>query len=76
MQELRRRLSALVAEAERGRCFLITRGDRIVARLVPPTAHLHVGSRFGSGRVEPLLAGPTGGRYLDIVVDDRGRPAP
>lgn len=72
MQELRRRLDALVAEAEGGQSFLVTRRNHVVARLVPPAAHLHVGSRFGTGSLEPLLQGPTKGRYLDVVADDRG----
>lgn len=72
MQELERRLAALVAEAERGESFLITRHNRVAAQLVPPAAHLHVGSRFGTGRIQPLLRGPTKGRYLEAIADDRG----
>jgi len=72
MQELKRRLAALVTEAEHGESFLITRHNGIVAQLVPPDACLHIGSRFGMGRLEPLLQGPTKGRYLDVVADDRG----
>jgi antitoxin (DNA-binding transcriptional repressor) of toxin-antitoxin stability system len=72
MQELERRLAALVAEAERGASFFITRHNRVVAQLVPPAAHSRIGSRFGTGRLEPLLRGPTKGRYLDELTDDRG----
>jgi antitoxin (DNA-binding transcriptional repressor) of toxin-antitoxin stability system len=73
IRELERRLANIVAEVEGGRSFLVTRGDRIVARLVPPTtAHLHVGSRYGTGELEPLLRGPTKGRFLEVIVDDRG----
>lgn len=72
MQELKRRLAALVAEAECGEALLITRRKRIVAQLVPPAEHLHVGSRFGTGRIQPLLRGSTKGRYLEAIADDRG----
>ena len=68
---LKRQLSALVAEAEEGRAILITRHKRVVARLCPPEAHIHVGARFGTGRIKPLLSGRTKGRYLDVIADDR-----
>ncbi|MHC4135599.1 MAG: type II toxin-antitoxin system Phd/YefM family antitoxin [Planctomycetota bacterium] len=71
LHELKQRLSALVAEAEGGESLLVTRHKRVVAQLVPPAAHLHVGSRFGGGKLTPLLRGRTKGRYLDVVADDR-----
>ena len=71
IHELKRRLSELIALAESGTPLLITRHRRVVAQLQPPDAHLHVGSRFGNGELGPLLKGPTGGRYLDIIADDR-----
>jgi antitoxin (DNA-binding transcriptional repressor) of toxin-antitoxin stability system len=71
LHELKRRLSALVSAAEGGESFLVTRHKRIVAQLVPPAPHLHVGSRYGDGTITPLLRGPTKGRYLDVLADDR-----
>lgn len=71
LHELKRRLSALVSEVEAGESFLVTRHKRVVAQLVPPTPHLHVGSLFGDGTITPLLRGRTKGRYLDVIADDR-----
>jgi len=71
IHELKRRLSELVAEVEQGTPLLITRHKRVVAQLLPPEAHVHVGSRFGSGAPQPLLKNRTKGRYLDVVADDR-----
>ncbi|MHC4548071.1 MAG: type II toxin-antitoxin system Phd/YefM family antitoxin [Planctomycetota bacterium] len=68
---LKQHLSALVAEAEGGTSFLITRHKRIVAQLMPADAHLHVGSRLGKGKLKPLLRSRTKGRYLDVIADDR-----
>jgi len=71
IHELKRRLSALVAEVEKGAPLLITRHKQVVAQLLPPEAHVHVGSRFGRGAPQPLLKNRTKGRYLDVVADDR-----
>jgi prevent-host-death family protein len=72
IHELRRRLSELVARAETGTPLLITRHGQIVAQLLPPDAHLHIGSAYGGGALVPLLHNRTRGRYLDVVADDRG----
>jgi prevent-host-death family protein len=71
IHELKRRLSELVAQAEKGAPLLITRHRQIVAQLLPPDAQVHIGSRFGSGALAPLLKARTKGRYLDVVADDR-----
>jgi len=71
IHEFKRRLSELVAEAEGGTPLLITRHRRVVAQLVPPDPHVHVGARFGRGTLSPLLKARTKGRYLDVVADDR-----
>lgn len=71
IHELKRRLSELVAEAEKGTPLLITRHSHVVAQLLPPDAHVHIGSRFGRGAPAPLLKARTKGRYLDAVADDR-----
>jgi prevent-host-death family protein len=71
IHELKRRLSELVGQAEKGIPVEITRHRKVVARLLPPDTHVHVGSRFGSGAPAPLLKARTKGRYLDVVADDR-----
>ena len=71
IHELKRRLSQLIAAAEAGETLLVTRHKRVVARIVPPEEHLHVGRRFGSGSIQPLLHGVTRGRYLEVIADDR-----
>ena len=71
IQELKATLSSLVAEAAAGGAILITRHKRVVARLGPPDAHVHVGRRFGRSRPRALLRNATAGRYLDVIADDR-----
>lgn len=71
LNQLKRQLSALVAQVEGGESLLVTRHKRVVAQLVPPARHVHVGSRFGDGTITPLLRGRTKGRYLDAIADDR-----
>ena len=71
IHELKQQLSQVIAAAESGETMLVTRHKRVVARIVPPEAHLHVGSRFGGGSIHPLLKGATRGRYLDVITDDR-----
>jgi len=72
IQELKRSLSALVAEAAGGERVLITRHRRPIASLVPAgTEHLHTGSRFGRGAIKPVLSRPGLRRYLHVLLDDR-----
>lgn len=71
IHQLRQSLAQVIAAAEAGETMLITRHKRIVARIVPPEPHLHIGSRFGDGAILPLLQGATRGRYLDVISDDR-----
>ncbi len=72
IQELKRSLSSLVAEAAGGERILITRHRRPIASLVPAgTEHLHTGSRFGRAEIKPLLSRPGLRRYLDALLDDR-----
>jgi len=73
IQDLKARLSAAVAEAESGRTILITRHNAPVARLGPAGAeHVHRGSRVGTGRIQPALKRGTKGRYLVVLLEDRG----
>ena len=71
IHKLKQQLSQVIAAAEAGATLLVTRHKRVVARIVPPQAHLHTGRRFGRGVIRPLLKGPTRGRYLEVIADDR-----
>jgi len=73
IQDLKARLSAAVAEAESGRTLLITRHNEAVATLgpaLPPS--VHHGARVGTGGLMPALRRGTKGRYLAVLLDDRG----
>ena len=70
--ELKRHLSSFVDQAAAGARILITRHRRPVASLSPADVeHLHVGSRFGRARLQPVLSAPTRGKYLEILDEDR-----
>jgi prevent-host-death family protein len=72
IQDLKRQLSEMVSAAEAGERFVITRHKRPVAELGPTDfGCLHVGSEFGAGSLSKLLDAPTGGRYLEVLADDR-----
>jgi prevent-host-death family protein len=73
IQDLKARLSAVVAEAESGRTIVITRHNEPVAQLNPARPpHLHRGTRTGTSRLRPAIARGTKGRYLAILLEDRG----
>jgi prevent-host-death family protein len=73
IQDLKAHLSAAVAEAHAGRTIVITRHNEPVAQLGPARAeHVHQGTRVGMGRVEPALKRGTRGRYLAVLLEDRG----
>jgi prevent-host-death family protein len=73
IQDLKARLSAAVAEAHAGRTIVITRHNTPVAQLGPAqAAHVHYGARVGTTRVRPALKRGTKGRYLAVLLDDRG----
>ena len=73
IQDLKARLSAVVAEAHAGRTIVITRHHTPVAQLGPArTAHVHEGARVGMGRIHPALKRGTKGRYLAVLLEDRG----
>ena len=72
IQEFKRLLSSLIAEAAAGERVLITRHRRPVATLIPVgTEHLHTGRRFGKAALKPLLSRPALRRYLGFLLDDR-----
>jgi prevent-host-death family protein len=72
VQDLKARLSSVVAAAERGETIVITRHGRAVARLVPADPpHVHRGRAVG----EPWPAAVTtglGARALAVLLEDRG----
>jgi prevent-host-death family protein len=73
IQDLKARLSAAIAEAEAGDTLLVTRHSEPVAQLSPVRdPSVHRGRHVGAGRLEPLLKRGTGGRYLAVLLEDRG----
>jgi prevent-host-death family protein len=74
IQDLKARLSAVVAEAESGNTIVITRHNAPVALVGPArTEKVHRGGQVGTGRVlRPALRRGTKGRYLSILIEDRG----
>ena len=73
IQDLKAGLSAAVAEAEAGRTIVITRHNEPVAQLGPArTEHLHRGELVGTARIHPALKRGTKGRYLAVLLEDRG----
>jgi prevent-host-death family protein len=72
IQDLKRHLSAMIEAAAEGERILVTRHERPVATLGPvEAAHVHVGDRFGSATLVPLLRAPTRGGYLQALREDR-----
>jgi len=75
IDELKRHLSSFVDEAASGVRILITKHRRPVASLVAAdTEQIHIGTRFGRGRLKPLLRAPTRGEYLKVLDEDRRPP--
>ena len=73
MQDLKAQLSAAIAEAASGETILITRHNEPVARLAPVhVPHLHRGKLFGKAQIVPALKKGTNGRYLKVLLEDRG----
>jgi antitoxin (DNA-binding transcriptional repressor) of toxin-antitoxin stability system len=71
IQDLKAGLSAAVAAAEGGRTILVTRHNEPVAQLGPARPdHLHRATRMT--RLKPALARGSKGRYLKVLLDDRG----
>ena len=73
VKDLKAHLSAAVEEARAGRTIVVTRHNEPVAQLGPArTDHLHRGGRVGAGAVRPALKRATRGRYLSVLLEDRG----
>lgn len=70
---MKAQLSSAIAEAEAGNTIVITRHNEPVAQLCPARSpHVHRGSQVGSRRLEPAVARGTRGRYLAVLMEDRG----
>ena len=72
IQDLKANLSAVIAEAESGRTILITRHNAPVARLGPPDSHVHPARSTDRSALKPAIKGGTKGRYLEVLLEDRG----
>lgn len=73
IQDLKAQLSGAVSEAESGSTIVITRHGEPVAQLSPARPpHVHRGKRVGTGRINPAVTRGTRGRYLAVLLDDRG----
>jgi prevent-host-death family protein len=73
IQHLKAKLSAMVAEAESGETIIITRHNAPVAQLSPAGAEsVHRGKAVGAGRIRAALKRGTKGRYLEVLLEDRG----
>ncbi len=73
IKDLKATLSSVVAEAESGRTIIITRHNTAVAQVGPATvSHVHRGRRAGSGRIAAAVKRRTKGRYLAVLLEDRG----
>jgi len=73
IQALKAKLSSIVAEAEAGETIVITRHNAPVAQLTPARAeHVHHGKNVGRGSLKPAVKRGTNGRYLEVLLEDRG----
>jgi prevent-host-death family protein len=73
IQALKANLSAIVADAESGDTIIITRHNAPVAQLSPArTQSVHRGKNVGSGRLGAAPKRGTKGRYLEVLLEDRG----
>jgi prevent-host-death family protein len=73
IQDLKAKLSAMVAEAESGDTIIITRHNVPVAQLRPArTESVYRGKNVGGGRIKAAVKRGTKGRYLEVLLEDRG----
>jgi antitoxin (DNA-binding transcriptional repressor) of toxin-antitoxin stability system len=73
IQTLKATLSSAIADAEAGETIVITRHNKSVAQLSPAhLQHVHVGSRVGHAGLKPAVTRGTNGRYLEVLLEDRG----
>jgi antitoxin (DNA-binding transcriptional repressor) of toxin-antitoxin stability system len=73
IQDLKATLSAAVAEAESGRTIIITRHNQAVAQLGPARSpSVHRTDDAVMERLKPALTRGSKGRYLAVLLEDRG----
>jgi prevent-host-death family protein len=73
VQELKQHLAACLERVGAGERLTITRRNRPVAELGPPTTPgVHVGARFGRGHLAPLDVALPEGAVERVLADDRG----
>ena len=73
IQDLKATLSGAVSAAEAGSTIVITRHSEPVAQLGPAgSGHIHRGTAVGGGRLSPAITRGTKGRYLAVLMEDRG----
>ncbi len=72
IQDLKARLSSVVAEAESGGTIVITRHNQPVAQLGPPDSHVHRAKGMARAALKPAIKEGTNGRYLEVLLEDRG----
>lgn len=73
IQDLKATLSAVIAEAESGHTIVITRHNQAVAQLGPARPlGVHRGKAVGTGRLKAALKRGSRGRYLAVLLEDRG----
>jgi prevent-host-death family protein len=72
IQDLKARLSAVVAEAEAGETVIVTRHSTPVAMVGPAKpATVHRGARAGAGPLRAAVKRGSKGRYLPVLLADR-----
>jgi prevent-host-death family protein len=73
IQDLKARLSSVVAAAESGGTIIITRHNEPVAQLGPERSPVHRGALVGEGGLRPAIKPGTKIPYLEVLLEDRGR---
>lgn len=72
MQELKKRLSAVLRAAAGGSRVRVTRHKQPLAVIGPVAPEqVHVGKKVGHGKLRPLFSNKTRGQYLQLLADDR-----
>jgi prevent-host-death family protein len=76
IRDLKKNLSSVIDEAEAGGSIVVTRHNDVVAVLGPARPrNVHRGAHAGSGaRLRPAVKLGSKGRYLTVLLEDRGEP--
>ena len=73
VKDLKANPSAVIAEAESGSSIIVTRHNRAAAVVGPARSPgVHRGHDVGVARLRPALKRGTKGRYLAVLIEDRG----